>query len=210
MGFGFSGNIDIPKVEVPKVTVPKVDIAGAVGGALDAAKGAVGGAIDAGKAMADGALGNIKDTLNSAVAGGAASLSAVAGAIADVAVSFKGGTVDFAMEAHLKLDANASYGDTEFKQGSILVRIDMNEAEAKDCQDSLHLFSRSRKYNESKKIGDSYTPSQAGSGASSTVDVEFTDAPMSDYFSLEIIPADGGKGYLCFCSVPYGSIGKKS
>ena len=179
MAFGIK--VEVPKIEVPKVPVVVIPDPAAVVGGIAA---------------------GVKVALSGAVAKGSLSLSAVAGALVEVVISFRGPSVDFAIEPHALLEANTSYGDTEFKRGNLIVRVDMDPGEAKTCGDTLRLFSRSGKYNESKPVSEG-----VASGAA-TVDVEFTDAPMSDFFSLEVVPA-GGKGYLLFVSVPYGDVGKR-
>jgi hypothetical protein len=198
MGFGLNAKVDVPKVEAPKVpAAPKVDIAGAVSGAAAGLKGAVAGAaagVAAGaKAAVGGALG--------AAGGIAVSLKSVAGALAEVAVSFKGGTEDVAMEPHMVLDANAGFEETKFEKGAVWIRVDMPPDKAKASGDTLHLFTESREYDKKQKIS---AYKEAGGN---TVDVVFEDAPMDQSFSLEVF-GDKGQVHAIFAKVPYGELRK--
>jgi hypothetical protein len=189
MGFGL--NI---KVEAPKVEVPKVDVAAAAFGAVSGAAGAVTGAVTG---AVEGAISGI----SAAAAGAVAALSSVAGAIADVDVSFKGATEDFVLEPHLQLDANASFGKTKFEKGPIWIRIDMTSEEAKESTHILHVFSASGNYDEKKKICDFKENDDA------TIGILFEKAPMDENYSLEVILEDG-ENHKLINNVAYGDIRK--
>jgi hypothetical protein len=193
MGFGLSTNIEVPKVEVPKVELPKIDPSAAVSGATAGIKDAAAGAIA-------GVAGVVSGAVDAAVKA-AVALSSVAGALAEAAVSFKGGTADFAMEPHLVLDANAGYGDTEFEKGPVWIRVDLTQDQAKENTDTLHLFSDPGGYDEQKPI------SAFRESNGKTVDVVFEDAPMDASFTLEVIPATG-LPHAIFSGVAYGDLRK--
>jgi hypothetical protein len=201
MGFGINLNV---KVEAPKVEVPKVDIASAAKGAVDSAKAAVSGATASATSAVSGAVGAVTGAVSGAVAaasGAAAALSNVAGAIADVAASFTGAIEDLVLEPHCILDANASFGDTKFEKGPIWVRVDLTTEEAQQNDDTIHLWSGSGAYDEKRRICEYHEDDEHG------VDVRFDDAPMSDRFSLEILPASGDPKVI-FKDVPYGDLRK--
>lgn len=194
MGFGISASV--PKVEVPKVpaapAVPSApDLAGAVKGAVGAVAGAAAGAVAGAKAAAGGALG--------AAAKAGASLAGVAGALAEVAVSFEGPSVDVAMEPHMVLDANADYGDTNFEKGPIWIRVDLAPGKARESNETLHLRSDDGAYDEEKRIAD-FTDDTA-----ETVDVLFEDAPMDRTYSLGVID-EYGATHAMFAGIPYGDL----
>jgi hypothetical protein len=213
MGFGLK--VEAPKAEVPKAAAPKVEapklavagIAGAasaVGGAAAGAAGGVKGAVAGAAAGVGGAAAGLKSGVGGAVeaAGGAAlSLSAVAGALAEVSVSFQGGTEDAAMEPHMVLDANAGFEETKFEKGPVWVRVDLPPDLAKASTDTLHLYCASGAYDKREKI--SAFKEQAGT----TVDVEFADAPMDQEFSLDVID-DQGRAHAIFAHVSYGDMRK--
>jgi hypothetical protein len=213
MGFGLSAGI--PKVETPKVpAVPKVpDVAGAVAGAASGLKGAVTGAASgvatgvkaavgggAGGALG-GALGGGIGGAMGAVGKGGLSLAGVAGVLAEVAVSFTGGSVDFAMEPHMVLDANASFGDTRFEKGPVWIRVDLTPEQAKANTENLRLYSADGGYDQEKRISE-FHEEQGG-----MVDILFADAPMDASFSLEAIPEDG-PAHPIFAQVAYGDLRK--
>ncbi|HMA65314.1 MAG TPA: hypothetical protein VKO63_08950 [Chitinispirillaceae bacterium] len=230
MGFGLNVKVEVPKVEVPKVEVPKVDVAAAaknmtssvtgavsgaidsakstvnsavdsaksaVAGAVDSAKSAVAGAVDSAKSAVDGAVSAATDAVESAKA----SLATVAGAIAEVAVSFKGAIEDIVLEPHLSLDANASFGKTKFEKGPIWIRVEDNPAEAKTNTDTIHIFSGSGTYDKTQKVCD-FTDNNE-----KTVVLLFEEAPMGERYSLEVIRADGGKKTI-FSNITYGDLRK--
>ncbi len=197
MGFGIDVKV---KVEVPKVEVPKVDVGAAVAGVASAATSAVSSATSA----VSSAIGTVTAGVAAAVdsvTSAAASLASVPGALAEVAVAFTGACVDLVLEPHLILDANASWGDTEFKKGPIWIRIDLTTAQAAEHQDTLHLYSATGAYDQSKRISD-YVDSSATS-----VDVLFEDAPMEETFSLEVIHPQGER-HVIFSGVSYGNLRK--
>lgn len=199
MGFGFSGKIEAPKVEAPKVAAPKPDVAGAVAGVAAGAAAAVKGAASAAAATAKGALGGAAGIAGKA--GGAVSLSAVAGALADVSVSFKGGTEDSAMEPHMVLDANASYEETRFEKGPVWIRVDMPPEKAKENGETLHLRSGDGAYDRKKPI------KEFAESGTKTVDVVFEEAPMDKAYTLEVVGASG-KAYPVFSGIAYGDLRK--
>ena len=197
MGFGMN-----VKVEAPKVEVPKVDVAGAVDGVKDA----VSGAVDSATSAVSDAVDSAKEAVNSAVDAATdavndvkESLSSVAGAIADVAVSFTGAIEDIALEPHLQLDANASFGKTNFEKGPIWIRVEHTPEEAKNNGDSIHLFTSSKKYDKTLPV------SRFTKVVGSTVVMLFEDAPMDETYSLEVISADGSMKPI-FSSVAYGDL----
>ena len=188
MGFGVSVNIETP------------DVSSAVDAAKDALSGAVGAAQGVVTSVTDAVTGAV-DAASSAAAGAVSSLTEVAGAIADVAVSFKGATVDFALEPHLQLDANASWGDTKFEKGPVWIRIEMPSDEADTAGDILHLFSSGGSFDEQKEFRD-YDESTP-----ETVDVLFEDVPMNEDYSLEVLFANGATRTM-FRNIPYGDLRK--
>jgi hypothetical protein len=184
MGFGISGSVSVPKVEVPKVAAPKVpDPAAALAGAAASAKSTVAGAV-----------GGI-----AAAAKGAVNLSSVAGALAEVAVSFKGLSADFAMEPHMVLDANASFGETNFEKGPVRILIDLTPEKALANTETLHLKADDGSFEGRKRISE-FT----GKGER-TVAVIFEDAPMDQTYSLDVIDAEG-RAHAMFAKVPYGDL----
>ena len=197
MGFGLDLNI---KVEAPKIEAPKVDVAAATKDVMDSAKATV--------ASATGALGALANTVNEAaevvsdvVRSLTKAATSTAGAIADMAVSYTGPTVDLVLEPHLILDANASYADTQFKKGPIWIRIEMPPDESQMCTHALHLYSDSGEYDVTHPISD-MTEQDEG-----TVRILFENAPMNACFTLEVILSEG-KTRLVFSGVPYGSLRK--
>jgi len=176
MGFGLSGSVSVPKLEVPKVPeAPKApDVKSAASGAIGSALGG------AAKAF---------------------SLAGVAGALVEAAVSFKGAVVDFAMEPHLVLDANASFGDTKFEKGPIWIRVDLAPAQAKENAETLHLRSDDGAFDGKKKIN-AFTDA-----ADKTVDILFEDAPMDQTYSLDVIDEQGA-AHQMFAGIPYGDLRK--
>ncbi|MBW8887403.1 MAG: hypothetical protein JF616_06540 [Fibrobacteres bacterium] len=194
MGFGLN-----VKVEAPKIDVPKVDVAGAVGGAAAGAAAAVGGAVSGAAATAKAAVSGLASGALGAVGKVAASLAGVAGALAEVAVSFKGAVVDMAMEPHVVLDANASFGDTKFEKGPIRIRIDLTPEKAQANNESLYLRSDDGSFEGRKRI------SEFDEKAEKTVDVLFEDAPMDQTYSLDVIDASG-KSHAMFAEVAYGDL----
>ncbi len=214
MGFGLNVKVEVPKVEVPKVDVAAAAksaasaATGAVSGAVDSAKSAVNSAVDSAKGAVNDAVGTVTGAVNSAVDAATdavesvkASLSTVAGAIAEVAVSFTGAIEDFVLEPHLQLDANASFGKTKFEKGPIWIRVEHTPAEAKNNTDTLHIFSASGTYDKKMKVAN-YTDDNG-----KTVVLLFEEAPMDETYSLEVIRSDGGKRNI-FRSVPYGDLRK--
>lgn len=217
MGFGLNVKVEVPKVEVPKVEVPKVDVAaaaknvtssvtGAVSGAIDSAKSTVNSAVDSAKSAVAGAVDSAKSAVDGAVSAATdavesakASLATVAGAIAEVAVSFTGAIEDFVLEPHLQLDANASFGKTKFEKGPIWIRVEDTPAEAKANTDMIHIFSGSGDYDKTMKVSD-FTKDNG-----KTVDLLFEEAPMGDTFSLEVLK-DGGVKKTIFSKVSYGDL----
>jgi uncharacterized protein YjbJ (UPF0337 family) len=203
MGFG----LDI-KVDVPKVPIPKVDVAAAVNsakssatGAVDSAKSAASDAVNSAKNKVSDTIGSVTDAVSGAVETAKASLSTVAGAISEVAVSFTGAIEDFVLEPHAILDANASYEKTKFEMGPIWIRVDHTPDEANVSTANLHLFCTSGKYDEKQMIS-SFTKDSG-----TTVAVLFENAPMNEHFSLEIIPADSAP-ITIFTEVSYGDLRK--
>jgi hypothetical protein len=211
MGFGLGGSVSVPKVEVPKVEVPKVEIpkveapkvnvAGAVSGAASGLAGTVSGAAAGMAAGAKAAVGGVVGGALGAVGKVAASLTGVAGALAEVAVSFKGASVDFAMEPHMVLDANASYGDTQFEKGPVWIRVDLTPEKAKKNTETLRLFTDGGEFDQEKKI------SEFDEAQGNMVDILFEDAPMDKDFSLEAIPEDGS-AHTLFTGIAYGDLRK--
>jgi hypothetical protein len=209
MGFGLNVKVEVPKVEVPKVEVPKVDVAaaaknvtssvtGAVSGAIDSAKSTVNSAVDSAKSAVAGAVSAATDAVESAKA----SLATVAGAIAEVAVSFKGAIEDIVLEPHLTLDANASFGKTKFEKGPLWIRVECPAGEAKISKDILHLYSGSGTFDEEKKINEFIEDDGV------TVLLKFEDAPMNETFSLEVHSDTGGLPKVIFKNVAYGNLRK--
>jgi hypothetical protein len=211
MGFGIK--VDVT-VEAPKVELPKVDVASAVSGATSAAAGAVNAAVAA-------VSGAVSSAASSATAGAdavAASLSSVPGALGDVAVSFTCEAEDLVLEPHLQLDANASWEDTRFENGPIWIFVDLTPEEADQSTDVLHIFSTSGNYDRRCDICQDYLvgdgtdddeasnalPSGSNQGVT-IVKVRFDDAPMSERFSLEVVPKDAPP-YFVFQDVPYGDL----
>ncbi|MEO7424476.1 MAG: hypothetical protein ABI036_04765 [Fibrobacteria bacterium] len=204
MGFGLGGSVSVPKVEVPKVEVPKVEIpkvnvAGAVSGAAAGLAGAVSGAAAGVAAGAKAAVGGVVGGALGAVGKVAASLAGVAGGLAEVAVSFKGASVDFAMEPHMVLDANASYGDTQFEKGPVWIRVDLTPEKAQENTETLHLRSDDGAFDGKKKINEFSDKSE------DTVDVLFEDAPMDQTYSLDVID-EKGVAHSMFAGIPYGDL----
>lgn len=205
MGFGLNVKVEAPKVEVPKVDVAAAtsSVTDAISGAVDSAKGAVNDAVSTATAAVNGAVSAATEAANSVVSvatKAVASLTTVAGAIADVAASFTGAIEDIALEPHLSLDANASFGKTQFEKGPIWIRIEMPAGEAKDARETLHLFTGSGSYDKKKLMKD-YIESTPD-----TVDVLFEDAPMDENYSLEIVLK--GKKRTLFKDIPYGDLRK--
>jgi hypothetical protein len=199
MGFGLGGSVSVPKVEVPKVEVPKApNPAAAIAGAAAAAKGAVGGAVGGVAAAAKGAVGGALGAAGAAVKA-VVNLGSVAGALAEVAVSFKGMSADFAMEPHMVLDANASYGDTNFEKGPIRILIDLAPEKAQANTESLHLRAEDGSFEGKKRINEFTGKTER------TVAVVFEDAPMDKTYSLDLIDA-GGKAHAMFAKVAYGDL----
>lgn len=185
-----------------KVEVPKVDVAGAVDGVKDA----VSGVVDSATSAVSDAVDSAKDAVNSAVDATTdavndvkESLSSVAGAIADVAVSFTGAIEDIALEPHLQLDANASFGKTNFEKGPIWIRIEDTPEKANTNNDLMHLYSGSGEYDTTVKVAE-FTKI-----VGNTVVLLFKDAPMNETYSLEVIRADGSRKSI-FASVAYGDL----
>lgn len=199
MGFGFSGKIEAPKVEAPKVAAPKLDVAGTVAGLAAGTAAAVKGAASAAAATAKGAVGGAAGIAGKA--GGAVSLSAVAGALADVSVSFKGGTEDAAMEPHMVLDANASYEETRFEKGPVWIKVELAPEKAKESGEILHLHSEDGAYDQEKRI------SAFEECGAKTVDVLFEEAPMNQAFTLEVVD-EAGRSHTIFAKVAYGDLRK--
>lgn len=196
MGFGLKvevPKVEAPKVAVPKVEAPKVDLAGAVAGVKDAVSGAAATVAASAKGAVGGVIG--------AAGGAALSLGSVAGALAEVAVSFKGETADVAMEPHMVLDANAGYEETKFEKGDVWIRVDMPPEQAKASKETLHLFTDSREYDRMRKI------SAFKEEVDRMVDVLFEDAPMDQFFTLEVI-GEQGRAYAVFAQVAYGDLRK--
>lgn len=198
MGFGLNVKVEVPKVEVPKVDVAAAakNVAsaatGAVSGAVDSAKSAVNSAVDSAKGAVNDAVGTVTGAVNSAVDAATdavesvkASLSTVAGAIAEVAVSFTGAIEDFVLEPHLQLDANASYEETLFEKGPLWIRIEMTREEAGTSNDTIHIFSTSGAFDKKKLISDFADANE------STVVLLFDDVPMNEKYSLELIEENG-------------------
>ncbi len=199
MGFGLSGSVSVPKVEAPKLEVPKVpDPAAALAGAAAAAKGAVAGAIDGAAAAAKGAVDGAIGAAGAAVKA-AVNLASVAGALAEVAVSFKGLAADFAMEPHMVLDANASFGETEFEKGPVRILIDLTPEKAQANTETLHLRSDDGSFEGRKRI------SEFSAKAERMVAVVFENAPMDRTYSLDVIDTEG-KAHPMFAKVPYGDL----
>jgi uncharacterized protein YjbJ (UPF0337 family) len=210
MGFGMNVKVEVPKVEVPKVDVAAAakSATSAVSGAVDSAKSAVNGAVDSAKGAVSDAVGAITGSVNSAVdaatdtvANVKTSLSTVAGAIAEVSVSFTGAIDDIVLEPHLSLDANASFNKTKFEKGPIWIRVEHTPQKAKSLADTMHIFSASGAYDKTMKIAD-YTDDNGKS-----VVLLFEEAPMGETYSLEVIRSDGGKRCI-FRNVPYGDLRK--
>jgi hypothetical protein len=206
MGFGVSASV--PKVEVPKVpTVPAApkapDLAGAVAGAAAGVKSAASGAVSGAAGLAAGAkaaVGGVAGGALGAIAKGAASLAGVAGGLAEVAVSFKGASVDVAMEPHMVLDANASYEETKFEKGPIWIRVDLTPEKAGQSDEVLHLRSGAG-FDEKRPVSD------FKESGPRTVDVVFEDAPMDQAFSLDVIDGEG-RTHAIFSGIPYGDLRK--
>ncbi|HMA64044.1 MAG: hypothetical protein ACM31E_01810 [Fibrobacterota bacterium] len=213
MGFGLNVKVETPKVEVPKVDVAAAAksaasaVTGAASGAVDSAKSAVNSAVDSAKGAVNDAVGAVTGAVNNAVDAATdavesvkASLSTVAGAIADVAISFTGAIEDFVLEPHLQLDANASFGKTKFEKGPIWIRIEIPADKANDTREMLHFFTTTGSYNQKKQMRD-YIESTPN-----TIDVLFEDAPMNENYSLEIML--NGKCRTIFKNIPYGDLRK--
>ena len=209
MGFGIK--LDV-KVEAPKVALPKVDVAAAVSGVT----GAVTGAAESAKAAITGAVGAVTGVVTGAVsaaAGVASSLSSVAGAVLDVEVSFTGATEDFVLEPHAVLDANGDYQETQFDKGPICILVDLTPEEARRSTDGLHVFSKSGNYDEVRSIAEDYVQDDRsqieGRQESIMVMVKFEEAPMSESYSLEIVPTSGAP-YCVFQGVTYGDLRREA
>jgi hypothetical protein len=199
MGFGISGSVSVPKVEAPKVAAPKVpDPAAALAGAAASAKSTVAGAVGGIAAAAKGAVDGVVAAAGAA-AKAAVNLSSVAGALAEVAVSFKGLSADFAMEPHMVLDANASFGETNFEKGPVRILIDLTPEKAQANTEILHLKADDGSFEGRKRISE-FT----GKGER-TVAVIFEDAPMDQTYSLDVIDAEG-RAHAMFAKVPYGDL----
>ena len=197
MGFGL--DLDV-KVEVPKVEVPKVDVGAAVSGAVNAATSAVSGAVSSVAGAVDSVAGAVSGAVKTAT-DAVSSLASVAGAIAEVAVSFTGAIEDLVLEPHIQLDANASFGDTQFEKGPVWIRLEMTEDEAKASTDSLHLSCESGAYDKMQRISNF-----ADTNATSVV-VVFEEAPMNETFTLELVSGNGDTTQL-FSGVAYGHMRK--
>jgi hypothetical protein len=212
MGFGIKVDVKVP---APKVELPKVDVGAAVTGVANAAAGAVASttaAVTGAVASTTAAVTVAVASATAAVTGAVSSLSSVAGAIADVAVSFTGAIEDLVLEPHLQLDANASYSDTKFEKGPIWIFVDLTPEEAADAADTLHIFSKSGNYDRRYAIRDNYVAdSDSDSDATeedlgySMVKIRFEDAPMSESFSLEVVP-QGAPPYVVFRDISYGDL----
>lgn len=199
MGFGLDAKVEVPKAIVPKVEVPSA--AAAVAGAAGALAGAVAGIAAGAESALAGAAATAKAAVSGAAGAAAKSLSALPGALAEVAVSFQGPSVDVALEPHLVLDANASYGETEFVKGPIWIRVDLPPAKARLNGDSLRLFSSDGAYDMRKAI------CEFDEERGTMVDVLFPDAPMDLAYSLEVLPQTGDPRSM-FRDIPYGDLRK--
>ena len=183
MGFGL--DLDV-KVEVPKVEIPTVDVGAAMAGAVASAT-----------ACASDAPGNLTKAVTGAVGAVADAASALGGTLAaNVAVSFSCPTEDIPMEPHAVLEANASYAETQFQRGPIWIFIDMTAKEAAESKETLNIYSRSGNYDEFCALCDDFIANQPAPDANGNMGVaavylKFDDAPMSETYSLDVIPEDG-------------------
>ena len=200
MGFGAKIKVETPKVDVPKVDDVTAAAKGAVTGAIDTAKDTVSATIDKAKDAASGVVGTVTKKI-AAVREALPSLTTVAGAIADIAVSFTGAIDDLVLEPHFQLDANASFGETRFEKGPIRIRVDLTPEEGKSCTDMLQLFADSGGYDQKQRIRD-FSDSN-----SQTVIVLFENAPMDKKYSLKVI-SQQGESRLLFSNVSYGDLRK--
>lgn len=202
MGFGLSAKVEVPKAPAVPAVPKAPDLAGAVAGAVAGAAGAAAGAAASVAGAVAGAAAGVTAAAGGALAAAAkagGSLTGVAGALAEVAVSFEGPSVDLAMEPHLVLDANASYGDTKFEKGPVWIRVDLKPEKAKASGDTLRLYTARGEYDVTKRIGD-FDEEQGA-----MVDIRFDDAPMDKEFSLEVNPGTKSAHFI-FKHVPYGDL----
>jgi hypothetical protein len=202
MGFGIDIKVDIPKVDAAStVNSAKGAVTGVVSGAVDSAKSAVTNTINSAKNTVSDTVVSVTDAVSGAVEAAKTSLSTVAGAITEVAVSFTGAIDDLVLEPHLLLDANANFGLTNFEKGPILIRVEHTPDEAKINTDTLHIFSESGAYDKTQKVSD------FSDNNGKTVTLLFKEAPMNEKYSLEVIHADGGQKTI-FTNIAYGDLRK--